>query len=150
MTLKPLNEKMQRVLETIRMRLSERESLIYLAETGFPLRRGMYYQYKKRLEKQKLERLHFIAAIGFEDQHLARIDTCELIDKLMWQNYKACEDPYKKAMILKEIKELQPYISSYYEATKDVITNNNGTRQDNTSVSKDRSTVTTTNTNDWT
>jgi len=128
---------MQRVLETIRMRLSERESLIYLEHAGVPLRRGMYYAYKRRLEKQKLERLHFIAAMGFEDQHLARIDTCELIDKLLWQNYEACEDPYKKAMILKEIKELQPYISSYYEATKDVISSN-GVRQEDSSISENR------------
>ena len=39
-------------------------------------------------------------------------------------------------MILKEIKELQPYISSYYEATKDVISGTSGTRQDNTSISE--------------
>lgn len=138
MTLKPLNEKMQRVLETIQMRLSEREALAYLQGTGIQLKRGMYYAYKRRLEKTKLERLHFIAAIGFESQHLQRIDTCELIDKLMWQNYHQCQDAHKRVMILKEIKELQPYISSYYEATKDVISGSNGRRQENTSISEDR------------
>jgi hypothetical protein len=123
------------------MRLHEKEALIYLADAGYPLQRAQYYCHKRWLNKHKLERLHFIASIGFENQHCDRIDTCETIEQLMWQDYRQCEDPYKRVMILKEIKELQPYISSYYEATKDVISTSNG-RQDNSSISKERITTT--------
>ena len=76
---------------------------------------------KAGLKRNELKRLHFIAAIGFESQHLERIDNCELISKLMWENYHLCKNPKDKVIILKEIKELQPYISTYYEATKEVI-----------------------------
>ena len=80
------------MLETIRMRLTEKEAILYLQDAGYPLQHSQYHKHKSWLNKHKLERLHFIAAMGFEDQHLERIDTCELIDKLMWQEWKACED----------------------------------------------------------
>jgi hypothetical protein len=132
-----LTETKRAVLETIRMRLSEKQALAYLEGTGHTMKRSMYYKHKAELESKKLERLHFIAMMGFEDQHLERIDTCELIAKLHWQNYLMEQSPYKKSLILKEIKELQPYISTYYEATKSVIEPANGTRQDNTGLPED-------------
>ena len=133
--LRSLTDTKRAVLETIRMRLSERQALTYLEEVGHPLKRAMFYRHKRELEGQKLQRLHFIAGIGFEDQHLERIDTCELIAKLHWQNFLMEKSPFKKSMILKEIKELQPYISSYYEATKEVLTKPNAGQTD-TSISK--------------
>jgi hypothetical protein len=54
----------------------------------------------------KLKRLYHIAKIGFEDQHLERIDNCEIIQKLMWQNAKEEKDPYKRNQILKDILSL--------------------------------------------
>ena len=42
----------------------------------------------------------------------------ELIENQMWTNYWKEEDRYKKVKILVEIVNIQPYISSYYEATK--------------------------------
>ena len=137
--LRALTETKKAVLEAVRMRLHEKEALAYLQGVGHPMKRAMYYKHKKELESKKLERLHFIAMLGFEDQHLERIDTCELIGKLYWQNYHICKDPYKKVMILKEIKELQPYISSYYEATKEVIKPTAG--QNNTSLPENTITI---------
>ena len=119
--LRPLTDTKRAVIETMRMRLSEKQSLAYLEGTGHPMKRAMFYRHKRELNSQKLERLHFIAKMGFEDQHLDRIDTCELIARLHWQNFLMEKSPFKKSMILKEIKELQPYISTYYEATKEVI-----------------------------
>lgn len=119
------------VLETVRMRLSEKQALLYLEGVGYPMKRTQFYRHKQQLEAKKMERLHFIAMMGFENQHLDRIDTCELIAKLHWQNYLMEKSPFKKSMILKEIKELQPYISTYYEATKQVISPGG---QDNTSL----------------
>lgn len=141
MKLKPLNDTLTHVLITVRMRLTEKEALLYLDDRGFHMDRTSWYRHKRKLNKDKLKRLHFIAALGFENQHLERIDTCETIDKLMWQEYRQCQDPYKRVMILKEIKELQPYISSYYEATKDVISGDNGRGQESTSIPEQRATV---------
>src|SRR6185503_2463361 len=104
-----------------RMRLTRAQSLAYMSGVGFPMSEGTYGRIKAWLKKTQLERLHFIAAIGFEQQHLERIDTCELMAQEHWKNYQLEKSPYKKSMILKEIRELQPYLSAYYEATKEVI-----------------------------
>ncbi|HEX2405790.1 MAG TPA: hypothetical protein VHJ38_01175 [Nitrososphaeraceae archaeon] len=47
--------------------------------------------------------------------------TNELVEKLMWQKCLEEKDPYKRNQIPKDILSLQPYLSSYYEATKDVM-----------------------------
>jgi hypothetical protein len=116
-----LTERQKAVLETIRMRLTEKEALEYLRNAGFEMSDTTWYREKKQLEKMKLKRLYHIAKIGFEDQHLERIDNCELIQKLMWQNVREEKDPYKRNQILKDILSLQPYLSNYYEATMDVM-----------------------------
>ena len=41
--------------------------------------------------------------------------------KMMWQNVLLEKDPYKCNQMIKDIILLQPYLSSYYEATKDII-----------------------------
>ena len=109
------------VVETMRMRLTTDQALQYLKDNEFPMSRASYFRHKKNLEEKKLKRLYEIAKIGFQDQHLERIDTIELCLKLCWQNYNEEQDPYKKFQMLKDIVMMQPYQSSYYEATKLII-----------------------------
>jgi hypothetical protein len=116
-----LTERQKAVIETIRMRLSEQQSLEYLKEVGFTCSPATYYREKKKVEEMKLKRLYHIASIGFVDQHLDRIDNTELCLKLMWQNYHLEQDPYKKFQMLKDIILVQPYLSAYYETTKLVM-----------------------------
>ena len=120
-----LSDRQKAVLETVKMRLTEKESLEYLKDNGFEISDTTWYREKSKLEKMKLKRLYRIAKYGFEEQHLERIDNCELILKLMWQNAMNEKDPYKDTQILKEILSLQPYLSSYYEATKEVMKESN-------------------------
>src|SRR5215203_5916900 len=68
-----------------------------------------------------------MANLGFEYQHLDRIDGLELIEKKMWEEYNKEKDPFKRVQILKDIAEIQPYLSSIYDATKYVINNKNKT-----------------------
>jgi hypothetical protein len=101
---------------------------------------GTLGRIKSWLKRTQLQRLHYIAQFGFEEQHLTRIDMCEHIEQLMWQNYHLCKDPAKKVGILKAIMELQPYISTYYDTTKAVMEKsatpvNPGQTEDN-SISK--------------
>ena len=49
----------------------------------------------------------------------------------MWQEYGKEKSPYRRVLILKEIKEIQPYLSSYYEATKMVLGSKFGTLENN-------------------
>ena len=116
-----LSDRQKAVIETIRMRLTEKQSLAYLKEMGFDISPKTYYNDKRKVESLKLKRLYHIAQIGFQDQHLERIDTIELCLKLCWQNYNEEQDPFKKFQMLKDIILVQPYLSSYYEATKLII-----------------------------
>ena len=79
----------------------------------------------------KLKRLYNIAKIGFHDQHLDRIDNTEVCLKLMWQNYNKEQDPYKKFQMLKDVIGVQPYLSSYYEATKLIVEKQQGQQYQN-------------------
>jgi len=116
-----LSDRQKAVIETIRMRLTEKQSLAYLKEMGFDISPKTFYNDKRKVESLKLKRLFHIAAIGFEDQHLARIDIYEMGFKMMWNNVLLEKDPYKCNSMIKDILLLQPYLSAYYESTKLVI-----------------------------
>jgi hypothetical protein len=116
-----LNDRQKAVIETIRMRLNEKQSLEYLKEVGFEIGPATYYREKRKVEELKLKRLYHIAKLGFQDQHLERIDVYEMGFKMMWQNVLLEKDPYKCNSMIKDILLLQPYLSSYYESTKLIV-----------------------------
>ena len=93
------------------MRLSRKEAVNYLTEHGYPISDSTLGRIKSELKRNSLSRMHKIVAYEFHQQHLNRIDNCELIAKLMWQEYAKETSPYRRVLILKEIKELQPYLS---------------------------------------
>ena len=115
-----LNDTQRAIVEVMTMRLLAPQALEYLKNAGHEMSRAKYFRQRKKIEEMKLERMHHIAKY-FPDQHLERIDRCELIEKLCWENYHACKDPAKKVKILESIITIQPYLSSYYEATKIVL-----------------------------
>ena len=105
------------------MRLSTEQALQYMKDNGFSISRATYFRHKKKLEEKKLERLYHMANLGFEYQHLDRIDGLELIEKKMWEEYNKEKDPWKRVQILKDIAQVQPYLASLYDSTKFVIDN---------------------------
>ena len=123
-----LSDRQRAVVATIRMRLTLSQSLEYMKNEGFPASPASYYRIRSWLKNTQLQRLHYIAGFGFEQQHLERIDTCELMAQLHWQNYQEEKNPYKKSMILREIRELQPFISTYYDITRQVVERSNGSK----------------------
>ena len=116
-----LSDRQKAVIETMRMRLTEEQSLAYLKEIGYNIGPATLYREKRKVESLKLKRLFHIAEIGFEDQHLERIDIYEMGFKMMWQNVLLEKDPYKSNQMIKDILLLQPYLSAYYESTKLVL-----------------------------
>lgn len=103
------------------MRLTIQQSLEYMKDVGFQMSQATYSRIKCKLQNDKLKRLYNIAKYGFQDQHLERVEQLELIQKLMWDDYHKCVDPFKRTCILEKIANIQPYLSAYYEATKDVM-----------------------------
>lgn len=78
-----LSETDKIVNETIVMRLTEKESLEYLADHGLSMSRAKYYRHKKKLEDTKFARLYSMVKYGFTTQHLQKIDKLEFIEKQM-------------------------------------------------------------------
>ena len=116
-----ISERQRAVIETMRMRLTEKQALAYLKEVGFEMSDTTWYREKNKLEKMKLKRLYHIAQIGFQDQHLETIDQYEMGFKMMWQNVLREQNPYRQNIMIKDILLLKPYLSAYYEATKLII-----------------------------
>ncbi|MGI9009738.1 MAG: hypothetical protein ACR2F1_00940 [Nitrososphaeraceae archaeon] len=119
--LQELNDREQAVVNTIRMRLNVKQSLAYLKAVGFEVSERTLRRDKRKVESLKLKRLYHIAQIGFQDQHIERIDNIELALRLMWEQYHREQNPFRKFQMLKDIILVQPYLSAYYEATKDII-----------------------------
>jgi hypothetical protein len=115
-----LNDTERLVLDCKTMRLKENEALAYLKLNGKEIAPATFYRVKARLEAEKLKRLHFYAA-RFDDRHLERIERLEWVEQEMIRCAVIEQDPYKKSVILERIANLQPYLSAYDEATKDVI-----------------------------
>ena len=116
-----LSDRQKAVIETMRMRLTEKQSLAYLKEVGYDISLRTYYNDKRKVESLKLKRLFHIVQIGFQDQHLESIDNFEMGFKMMWQNVLREKNPYKQNQMIKDILLLKPYLSAYYEATKLII-----------------------------
>ena len=60
-----LTERQRAVLETMKMRLTEKEALEYLKDTGFEMSDTTWYREKNKLENMKLDRLYHIAKLWF-------------------------------------------------------------------------------------
>lgn len=135
-----LSDYKKAVLATMTMRLNFQESLAYLRGEGFPMSQSTLTRIKRDIKKNSLKRLYQVAGVEFQEQHLNRIDNCELIAKLMWEEFIRERSPYLRVKILKEIKELQPYLSSYYEATKMVL-ESSGARQEPAGLSDRQSRI---------
>jgi hypothetical protein len=123
-----LNDTENLVLQTIRMRLRGKEAISYLQAHGTKITMQHYYKVKGKLDSEKLNRLHEIGQYGFVDQHLERIDNLELVQELLWKNYWKVHlvKPDTALRILREVREIQPYLSAYYEATKHIIQKDHG------------------------
>ena len=99
---------------------SENGALQYLKEQGYEMHRATYYRTLARIEVESGKRLYEIAKYQ-KERHRARIDKLEVIESLMWKNYHKCDDPAKCVRILKEIREMQVYLSAFDQGTAGVI-----------------------------
>jgi hypothetical protein len=109
------------IIQTMVMKLSEKESMEYLENKGFKISRDSFYRLKRNIQQSRFDRLNLIAKTQFVDQHLERIDQLELINSEMWTLYRNERDNFKKVLILEKIADLQTYISPYYDASRYIL-----------------------------
>ena len=115
-----LNDRELLVVGTKVMRFSEKEALAYMKEHNHEMSGRSYYRILAHVEGETRKRLYEIART-MKERHMERIDELNKIKKELWIQYNEEDVPRFKARILKELKELQPYISAYDEATKSIL-----------------------------
>lgn len=119
-----LNERELLVVATKIFGLKEDAALDYMKEHEHEMSTATYYRILGHIEGQTRQRLFQIAK-GMRELHMQRIDELEKVRTEMWDRYEVAKKDKKKPLeavkILKEIKEVQPYISTYHEATRDIL-----------------------------
>ena len=115
-----LNERELLVVATKVMRFSEKESLAYMKGHNHEMSAASYYRILVNIAGEARKRLYEIAKT-MKELHLDRIDELHRIKKEMWVQYHKETEPRFKVRILKEIKEVLPWLSAYEEATKSIL-----------------------------
>ena len=120
----PLNDSELLVMQTIVMRLNEKESLAWIRshqDTKKKMEGRSFYRIKGRLKSSSEKRKFELQKNGLWEQHLERIDQLETALKFSWENFHREKDASKKQRILDSIAAIQPLLSTYYSATQEVV-----------------------------
>ena len=115
-----LTDKEIAVLSTKFMWFTINDSLKYLEDNGFSMNKRKYYRILTRISSRYKE-IAFGVAKNFLEEHVDMVAEMVNIKKLMYKEYKAEKDHFKKATILAKITEQNTYISGYSEDTKYII-----------------------------
>lgn len=108
------------VISTKVMRYSEKEALDYLKNKGYTMSRDKYYRTLGHISAETKKRLYEVAKNSTE-RHMQRIDELATIKEELWNNYRKISNLVEKVKVLKEIKDLQPWVSAYDEATQGIV-----------------------------
>lgn len=119
----PFNDGQILVVQTMCMRLSEKDSLAWLKSHGHEMERSKFYKIKAQVKGSVEKRKYELAREGLWEQHLERIDQLETALKLAWENYHRENRPSAKVRILETIVSIQPLLSTYYQASQKVTEN---------------------------
>ena len=108
------------VLYTKAMGMKGEDAVKYCKDRGYTCTLSTYRKRAKRVETDTLARLHTIAK-NLRLHHVQRLDQLHAIQAELWENYHLAEEMPHKISILRELREIQVYISSYYAATQSVM-----------------------------
>jgi hypothetical protein len=111
----------QYIIECMIFRYTEKESMDYITKKGYNITDRTFRNIKKDIINSRFKYFKELVDTGVIDQHIRSIQCIHYVLKEMWFNYKKCEDPYKKVEILTQIVNAQPFLSKYFENTKNVL-----------------------------
>lgn len=111
----------QYVLECMIFRYSEKESMEYIFKKGYNITDRTFRNIKKDIIQSRYKYFKELIDTGLIDQHIRAIESIHYVLREMWLNYEKCGDPYKKVEILTQIVNTQPFLSKYFETTKNVL-----------------------------
>jgi hypothetical protein len=116
-----LTDRQRAIFETIRMRLSPKDAILYLRDQGIPLIDLQRYKDKTKIQEPDLEKFYHITKVLLKDGILQRIDEMALDLMSIWIKHNHEQDHNKRILILREIFPFQYYLSACFETVNDII-----------------------------
>lgn len=111
-----LNDTEFLVVQTMAMRLHEKESLEWLASHGSKIKRAQFYRIKSKLSSLR-NKISDTDPNNFLELILrTKIEQFETITYMSFQNARNEKDPLKNQKILESIVQMMPYTTATYEA----------------------------------
>lgn len=122
----PLSVVESAVLAAEIMYPTDKQATVYLNKEGHKMVVRTYQRKKKAIHDKDTERLYEMAKSGKENQ-MKRIDEFKLIKSEQWKIYRNATDDNVKLRALRQIRDIEPYISASEAAIpyiiRDVIEN---------------------------
>lgn len=111
----------QYVIECLIFRYTEKESMDYIVKKGYNITDRTFRNIKKDIINSRFQYFKELVDTGVIDQQIRAIECIHFVLREMWNNYEKCEDPYKKVEILTQIVNAQPFLTRYFENSKNVL-----------------------------
>ena len=116
-----LTDRQRAIFETIQMRLSPKDAILYLRDREISLIDLECYKDMKKLQEPDLERFYHITKVLLKDGVLLRIFEMGLDLMSMWIEHNHEQDHNKRILILREIFPFQHYLSACFETVNVII-----------------------------
>ena len=127
-----MRDKDDLILMTKAMGMRHQDAVKYCEQHGYKITLKNYRRRSAKVTKETLERLHEIGQ-NLTLHHVERIDQLTTIQNELWSNYHLAEEMSHKIAILRDLRDIQVYLSSYHSSTKTVM--ESAARQTNQSLS---------------
>ena len=93
----------------------------YIVKKGYNITDRTFRNIKKDIINSRFQYFKKLVDTGLINQQIRAIECIHYVLREMWFNYEKCEDPYKKVEILTQIVNAQPFLTRYFENTKNVL-----------------------------
>jgi hypothetical protein len=109
------------VCQCMCLRLTEKETMDFLAKAGIKFNIRSLYNIKNKIKKNVSERVNTVYDYEMLEEHFLAIETIKLAQKRMWECYEKEPDPYRKCEIATQAVNTLPFLSGYYKSIKHVL-----------------------------
>ena len=103
------------------LRLTEKETIGKLAEEGYNFSRQTFYNIKKKLKNNLVDRVNDAYSFEILQEHFLAITAIKEGQRRLWELSDKEQDPYKQAEIITQVLNSYPFLTAYYLNIKKVM-----------------------------
>lgn len=103
------------------LRLTEKETTGKLAEEGFKFSKQTFYNIKKKLKNDLVDRVNDAYSFEILQEHFLAITAIKEGQRRLWELADKEQDPYKSAEIITQAINSYPFLTTYYLNIKKVM-----------------------------